>query len=38
MDDSEKIEIKLQFPFVVLAEYEHLTAADTDTHLQYQCV
>ena len=28
-----KIEIKLQFPYVVQAEYEHRTAADT--YLQY---
>ena len=27
-----KIEIKLQFPYVVQAQYEHRTAADT--HLQ----
>ena len=30
-----KIEIKLQFPYVVQAQYEHGTAADT--HLQYHC-
>ena len=28
-----KIEIKQQFPYVVQAQYEHRTAADT--HLQY---
>ena len=28
-----KIEKKLQFPYVVQAQYAHLTAADT--HLQY---
>ena len=31
-----KIEIKLQVPFVVLAQYEHCTAAVT--HLKYYCV
>jgi len=31
-----KIEIKLQFPYVVQAQYEHHTAADA--HLQYYCV
>ena len=31
-----KIEIKLQFPYVVPAKYEHHTAADT--HLQHHCV
>ena len=30
-----KIEIKLQFPYVVQGQYEHRTAADT--HLQYHC-
>ena len=31
--DDSKIEIKLQFPYVLLAEYEHRTAAYA--HLQY---
>ena len=30
-----KIEIKMQFPYVVQAQYEHRTAADA--HLQYHC-
>ena len=30
-----KIEIKLQFPYVFQAQYEHRTAADT--YLQYHC-
>ena len=30
-----KLEIKLQFPYSVPAQYEHPTAADT--HLQYHC-
>ena len=30
-----KIEIKLQFPYVVPAQYEHRTAADR--YLQYHC-
>ena len=35
-DDSEsKIEINLYFPYVVQAQYEYCTAADT--HLQYHC-
>ena len=30
-----KIEIKMQFPYDDMAQYEHRTAADT--HLQYHC-
>ena len=30
-----QIEIKLQFPYVFQAQYEHRTAADT--YLQYHC-
>jgi len=33
--DGSKIEIKLQFPYVIQARYEYRTAADT--HLQYHC-
>ena len=34
-DDSKRNRKKLQFPYVVQAQYEHRTAADT--HLQYHC-
>ena len=35
MTSESKIEIKLQFPYVVQAQYEHRTAADTQLH--YHC-
>ena len=31
-----KTELKLQFPYVVQAQYDHHTAADA--HLQYHCI